>query len=339
VVLGDLAPFAYQCRTYVSQIQAYDPDGDDLVYTLITQLPNMELDRHSGILVWLPSKSQVGQYRIAARVTDQNGTSTDSYFNITVLGTNDPPVAGSIGLLKGREGQRFYYRVKASDPDGDQISFNTDSRLFKINATSGEIIFTPGARSVGAHQFTVTVIDPGGLNDTVTGVLEIAGKPAAPPTSKAAGFGLAGVGGFNVWAIVAVAAGAGLLLVTDYLYRLRLEQEAMPQEPVWTDRGVPERRERAGRDRAHRAGVGQAIKLGTGMDGKGGEVEPEREAERLGKPGSRKCAGCRQTININATADNHACACGAVYHKDCLRKMGNKCAACGRGKDERKKGK
>lgn len=332
VVTGDIAPFAFQNKAYVSQVVAYDPDGDDISFTLITQLPNMDLDRRTGILVWYPSKAQVGQYRIAIRVTDQNGTSVDAYFNITVLGTNDPPSVEPIGLLKAREGERFAYCVVASDPDCDAMSFYSDSKIFKINRTSGDISFVPAARDVGTHEFAVNVIDACGMNQTVTGVMVISARPASTPASKIAGFGLAGIAGFSGWAIVGVAILAAVVLTADYL-RLRGGSDA-PVEPDDRAAGAKEPgtggpvREGARRDAREGAGTDR-------KDGEGGRAAEDRQA----RPGSRKCAGCRQTVNINATADNHACSCGAVYHKDCLRKMGNKCAACGRGKDDRKKGK
>lgn len=298
VAAGTIAPVAYQGRAYISIVQAYDQDGDGLSYSLITQLPNMELDRHTGLLVWYPERP--GEYHIAVNIADENGSSIVAIYNVTVLRTNVPPQVRALGVLRCRIGERFRYVVQASDPDGDTLVFSSSSRLFRINSTSGEITFVPGDGAVGTHEFWVEVTDTGGLNTTVEGALVINPRPSGTPLVRIAEFGLAGLGGQNPWIVLVISmALAGVLFAESArLWRLEKREEAAIRRARATDRtAVPPRMKR--------------VKL-------------------LKRP--FVCGLCGREISIKAGSDHHACSCGARYHWKCFRKAG-RCPRCGRGKE------
>jgi hypothetical protein len=299
VMEGTIAPVAYQGRAYVSIVHAYDPDGDQLTFSLVTQLPNMEIDRHSGVLVWYPARPQVGEYHIAVNVTDENGSVATEVYNVTVIATNDPPHVRPLGVLRARAGERFRFTVQATDPDGDRLLFSSTSRLFRINATTGEISFVPGDGTVGMHEFWVEVIDPGGLNATAWGVVVIGSRPSGTPAARLAGYGLAGLGGLNPWLILAISMALAGGLSAEY-FRLR---------------GLEKRQQEAARKAA---------------DAERPAVAPRTKKVRKLKRGEA-CGFCGREISIKPGSDNHACSCGAKYHSKCFRKAG-KCPECGRGK-------
>jgi hypothetical protein len=193
VVIGDIPPVAYQNQPYIAQVRAYDPDGDALTYTLVNQLEDISLDKHTGTLVWFPKIPQ--NQTMTIRITDENGTYTDAFFNVTVRPSPSPPVVAPIGLLHARVGEPFSYTVAASDPDGGRLAFTATTRLFGINSTSGLISFTPDGGDVGAHEFTVDVRNAAGLNKTVSGVLVVDARAGGPSLPRIAGFGLAGMAG------------------------------------------------------------------------------------------------------------------------------------------------
>ncbi|MGQ9582318.1 MAG: putative Ig domain-containing protein [Thermoplasmatota archaeon] len=297
LLLGGAEGVAHQGRPYFAQLRAYDPDGDELTYILLTALPDMQLDRRTGLLVWYPPTSQLGEYHLAVRITDQNGSFVDAYFNITVLPTNEPPRILAPRLLRAVEGLRFRFTVEAYDPNGDPLAFSSDSSLFVINATSGEFSFTPGAGDVGVHSFRVAVRDPEGLTDEVELVLEVRAGGQGVVLERVAGFGLAGVAGFSPWLVTVVWLVVVAAFALDYL-RLRREE-----------REDEERERRAeGRTRVRKVVARRAT----------------------------KCGLCRQAISIKASPDNYTCSCGTTYHLRCFKRTG-RCPVCGRGRDERRK--
>lgn len=302
VAVGTISPQAYQGRPYVSTVQGCDPDGDVLVYSLVTQLPDMELDRHTGLLVWYPSRPQSGEYHIAVRITDSNGSFIEVVYNVTVIPSNGPPQLQPPGLLRARAGERFRFAVLSSDPDGDRLVFTSTCRVFKINASSGVISFVPGDGAVGMYEFTVTVEDPGGLNATVKGVLAVDPRPTGAPLARVAEFAMAGAAGFDPWLVLVISMALAGALITESarLWRLEKRESAAIRKALETDR------------RAAPAGTKKG----------GGPRLPYQ------------CGLCDRQISIKAGSDHHACPCGAHYHSKCFRRAG-RCPRCGRGKGRR----
>jgi hypothetical protein len=69
-------------------------------------------------------------------------------------------------------GEQFIYRVNATDPDGDTLTYYTDTTLFNINPQTGEIIFTPSAKDIGKYEITIYVTD-GKLDVQETVIFEV----------------------------------------------------------------------------------------------------------------------------------------------------------------------
>jgi len=241
----------------------------------------------------------VGEYHIAVNVTDENGSCVTEVYNVTVIATNDPPQLWPMGVLRARAGERFRFLVQATDPDGDRLLFTSSSSLFRINATTGEISFVPGEGAVGIHEFSVEVIDAGGLNANASGVLVISSRPAGTPVARLAGYGLAGLGGLNPWLILAISMALAGALSAEYIRLGWLEK----------------REEQAARNA--KAGERSA-------------VPPRKKTVKKLKRGEA-CGLCGREISIKESSDNHACSCGAQYHSKCFRKAG-RCPECGRGK-------
>jgi len=333
VALGSIAPDAFQGQPYITHVNAYDPDGDTLTYSLVTQLPNMAIDRHTGVLVWYPARPQVGDYHIAVRISDLNGSYTDAIFNVTVHPSNDPPEVGPLGVLRATAGARLRFRVPASDPNGDRLLFTSTSRLFRINATTGEISFVPGDDDVGTHEFSVDVIDAGGLNATTSGVIVISGRPAGMPPARLAGYGLAGLGGFTPWLIIVIMITVLGLLVAESV-RLRrlelLEEKAAAQAEAPEVPAIPGVAPAQG----HKIRAAQTGPVAY-RSWQRAAVQPK--VKRIKKvKGLARCGLCGREISIKTGSDNYACSCGAWYHSKCFQKAGI-CPECGRGRNERGK--
>ncbi len=223
VFVGELPPVAYQDQPYLALVRALDPDGDELTFTLVSQLEDISLDRRTGTLVWIPRIPQ--NQTIAVRVTDQNGTNADDYFNVTVRPSPQPPAVTPIGLLRARAGRPFSFRVVATDRAGGTLTFTSLTRLVRINTTTGLATCSPVDGDVGAHEFSVDVRNQAGLNTTVTGVLVVEAAEGGLSLSRVAGFGLAGLAGADPRLILAITLVMGGILFYQYA-RLRRREAA-----------------------------------------------------------------------------------------------------------------
>jgi hypothetical protein len=69
---------------YEYQVEASDPDGDDLTYSLIEKPTGMDIDGKNGLITWTPNKHQKGENNVVVEVNDENGNSELQAFTITV---------------------------------------------------------------------------------------------------------------------------------------------------------------------------------------------------------------------------------------------------------------
>ena len=275
---GAIEPVAYQNRPYVTRVRARDPDGDALTFTLLSQLEDISLDRRTGTLVWFPRIPQ--EAKVAIRITDQNGSSVDEIFNVTVLPSPAPPVVAPIGLLRARAGEPWSYLVSARDPGGGRLRFSVSGKHLAINSTSGLIRFTPGEDDVGAHEFSVDVLSDSGLNTTVIGVLVVEAETGGTPLSRIAGFGLAGLGGADPRLILALTLIIGGALFYQYARLRRREERERPEEEALLGREAapPALRSAAGEERPAPPAGQKAESEGEAQPG--GREEPA-DRERL----------------------------------------------------------
>ena len=102
--------------------------------------------------------------------------------------TNHPPIARPIGTIQGREGISLDFQLVASDPDGDQLSFNADSIPdgLEIDESTGVLRWTPSFGQKGDHRIQLRVSDQGipSLSVTTTGLIRIAEGNRSPVVSE-----------------------------------------------------------------------------------------------------------------------------------------------------------
>jgi len=70
-------------ETYNYDVNAADPDGDTLIYSLTTAPSGMSISSSTGLITWIPTESQVGMQNAVVQVSDGSLTDTQS-FNISV---------------------------------------------------------------------------------------------------------------------------------------------------------------------------------------------------------------------------------------------------------------
>ncbi len=144
----------------VYQVEAEDPDGDALSFSLVTASEGMVLDPETLRLVWVPQESDYGSHRVVLRVEDGSGLGSVQSFDLNVNGDNADPVINSTPIGPARLATAYSYQVEAEDSNGDELRYTLDraslDRGVEIDQ-EGLLNWTPTA--VGDYPIEITVSD------------------------------------------------------------------------------------------------------------------------------------------------------------------------------------
>lgn len=69
---------------YTYDVEAYDPDGDSLIYRLHEYPLNMRIDSLTGVITWFPKFLDLGSHSVTVTVTDVMGKSAHQIYTINV---------------------------------------------------------------------------------------------------------------------------------------------------------------------------------------------------------------------------------------------------------------
>ena len=92
--------------------------------------------------------------------------------NGSSVSVNTAPVLASIGNLTATVEKPFSYTAVAADAEGDALTFAENSTLFTIDASGGNLSFTPNSSQTGNYTVHFNVSD-GALIDEETTTLEV----------------------------------------------------------------------------------------------------------------------------------------------------------------------
>ena len=170
-------------RTYAYDVDAIDPDGDPLAFSLVIAPTGMTIDAGTGEITWPVTSNEVGSHEVTVRVEDGRGGFDEQSYTIDVS-ENHPPEITSTPVTDATEGELYTYDVEATDPDvGDALTFSLDvtPNSMSINSDTGLIQWTPGGAQVGNNPVTVRVEDAGGLFDTQNFTVAVASALVTVP--------------------------------------------------------------------------------------------------------------------------------------------------------------
>jgi len=74
---------AKEGAVYTYDVEATDPNGDTLTYSLTTNPTGMTINSTTGVINWTPTESQIGENEVVVEVSDGSKSTTQS-FTITV---------------------------------------------------------------------------------------------------------------------------------------------------------------------------------------------------------------------------------------------------------------
>jgi hypothetical protein len=152
---------------------ATDPDGDELIYGW--SAGGGGITGEGATVTWIAPAS-VGSYNITATVVDGHGGGDTSHVIITVR-TNNPPTITS--LIADADWtlplDSLNVTCDASDPNGDDLSYEWSTSGGDISGTGPEVIWT-APQEAGMYDITVVVTDDYGGSHTRTLSISVASE-------------------------------------------------------------------------------------------------------------------------------------------------------------------
>jgi Fibronectin type III domain len=121
---------------------------------------------------------------------------------------NRPPQISGFGQSTAREGDFYYFRPSASDPDGDALTFRIANKppWAEFNPATGALMGTPGIGSVGFYTNVIVGVTDGQATVALPGFaidVEQAWNGSAtlswlPPTQRTDGSPLTDLSGYRI---------------------------------------------------------------------------------------------------------------------------------------------
>jgi len=182
-------------QAYFYNLQADDPNGDPLTYTLKTAPTSMRIDSQ-GRVTRQPTAAFFGPNPIKISVEDGRGGIVEQEFTLNVGSQNQsqPPSITSIPSQTATVQKLYQYDLAATDPDNDVLLWSLDAAPsgMSIDPVSGQIRWVPSSSQIGTQEVAVRVMDSSGtyvgqaFTLNVRGVNVSPGIISTPPTLAAA---------------------------------------------------------------------------------------------------------------------------------------------------------
>lgn len=173
-------------------VQAEDPDGDPLDYSVLSQgSQGTARVFEDGSFVYTPEPDTFGTDSFTVRVSDGNGGTLSVDVPVEIGEVNDPPEAFG-GPVTVPEDATVEGTVTAIDADGDALAYAvvTDVQNGALTfGPDGSYSYAPAADFAGTDSFTYRVDDGRGGTDSATVTLTVAGENDAPTADALAARG------------------------------------------------------------------------------------------------------------------------------------------------------
>ncbi|MCH8003110.1 MAG: lamin tail domain-containing protein [Nanoarchaeota archaeon] len=142
---------AIERQKYTYDVDATDPDGDVLTFSLLTSPSGMSIDSSTGVISWTPILSQVGVNNVTVNVSDGSLTETQSY-NITVTKGPKLQISDLDVKVDGKTDKNLI--------DGDKISKEAKPGSKVIFSIEVENLFTDDEDlEIEDIEIIVTILD------------------------------------------------------------------------------------------------------------------------------------------------------------------------------------
>ncbi len=170
---------ATEDKVYTYQVNTTDSDGDSLTYSLTTSPTGMGITSSTGLIVWLPDNSQVGNSTVSVLVNDSKGGTATQTFAVNVTNANDIPTTPSLTspsnqstLLKNSTTLKWNV---STDDDNNTITyyvFFSNETSPSINATTTNPNLTVSGLEDNETYYWNVIASDGIGNSSTTATLQ-----------------------------------------------------------------------------------------------------------------------------------------------------------------------
>ncbi|GAA4356230.1 Ig-like domain-containing protein [Kangiella marina] len=150
-------------------VSATDPEGDDITFGIVTEPSNGTVTiSANGLFTYEPALNFNGQDSFTFSAKDVHGGKAEATVTLTVNVVNDAPVANPVNLSTGTETE-VSGDFEASDPDGDELTYNhTNPENGSLTVSGSSFVYTPNEGFSGEDTFEYTAMDASGAESTAT---------------------------------------------------------------------------------------------------------------------------------------------------------------------------
>ncbi|MDX9720368.1 MAG: pre-peptidase C-terminal domain-containing protein [Myxococcota bacterium] len=146
------------------ELEATDPDGDALSFTVFGKLPeDAKFSKESHRFEWTPEEKDAGEVLLLTFAVSDGELDDRETIQIRVVSddTQSPPQLESIGDVFASPGEELRLQLQASDEDGDPLSFTAQGlpSTASFDTGSGLMLWTPEDSDLGSSfdvVFSVT---------------------------------------------------------------------------------------------------------------------------------------------------------------------------------------
>ncbi len=164
-------------------------------YDLSVAPEGMSIDPATGLVAWRPTTAQVGEHLVMLRATSASGSISLQDFTLTVTVPNTSPTLSqpslhnqpqgvSPGFPTAYVGLVYAVNLSAQDAESQEFTYSLLSgpSAATLNATTGELRWTPTLAQVGNAIFSIEVRDSLGSATVVNATVQVVNaQPAATP--------------------------------------------------------------------------------------------------------------------------------------------------------------
>lgn len=150
----------------IGRVSAQDPDGDALVYELVTGSVDLfKVDEMDGTIHYVGTgedfESSKTMYSLVLRVSDGFGGTAQTSIGVEIADVNEQPVVTAMcNPCEVVRGQLVSLTTTAFDPDGDTLSYSWTATSGSFTGSNGAPTATWRASSLlGSHIIRVVVMD------------------------------------------------------------------------------------------------------------------------------------------------------------------------------------